>query len=188
MKNPVTTIQFLDAIKRRYDLPSDGAISRKIGVSRQTISKYRHNKDYLGDETALRVASVLDLDPGYVISCAYAERCKAAPVRAVWLELARRSVAAALVAIVAGSAWSTLLYPIDSIAESLKGSASNTVYYVKWRILRLFMPLLGPGIPLPGSGIRLPGKRIRLLAAVLSFPRPSWWPVQLQARRADAPC
>jgi len=79
-----TTIQFLDALKARHCGASDYAISKILGVTQQTVSRYRVGKDFLGDSTAIRVAKLLEIDPAYVVACAHAERAKAEDEKAVW--------------------------------------------------------------------------------------------------------
>ena len=88
MKMPNTTIGFIDAIKTEYGLPSDGAVARAIGVTRQTLSKYRRGHDCLGDEPAINAAELLGLSKGYVLACVYAERASLPPVKQAWEEVA----------------------------------------------------------------------------------------------------
>lgn len=94
-----TTIEFLDALKASNGGASDYAIAKILGVSHQTVSRYRIGKDFLGDSTAIRVANLLKIDPAYVIACAHAERSKKAEEKAVWLSIMERlgGAAAALV-------------------------------------------------------------------------------------------
>lgn len=79
-----TTIEFLDALKASQNLPSDYALAPVLGVTRSQVSKWRVGKDYLGDSTAIRVAELLDLHPGYVMACCHAERAKKAEEKAAW--------------------------------------------------------------------------------------------------------
>lgn len=85
-----STIAFLNAVKARYDAPSDYAAAKILGVTHQTVSKWRVGKDFIGDSTALTVARLLEIDPAYVIACAHAERAKKADERAVWVTIMER--------------------------------------------------------------------------------------------------
>ena len=84
-----TTTDFLDAVKKRLSLPSDYAVAGALGLKRQSLSHYRKKRDFLGEETACRVAQILELSPGYVLACVAAERAKAAGVRRAWEKAAR---------------------------------------------------------------------------------------------------
>lgn len=79
-----TTNDLLDAVKSRYGLASDYALAKKIGMSRERISKYRHTGGALADENAVLVAELLDLPPGYVLACAAFERAKSDVSRSAW--------------------------------------------------------------------------------------------------------
>ncbi|KAB0637276.1 hypothetical protein WT34_10630 [Burkholderia stagnalis] len=79
-----TTIQYLDALKKRLDLPSDYAAAQVLGVTRSAVSLYRNGKTVFDEGTAIRVAELLGLDPLEVISACKAEGAKDARVRRVW--------------------------------------------------------------------------------------------------------
>lgn len=83
-----TTNQLLDAIKARYGLPSDYALAAKLNLTRSMVSAYRQGKRNLGDEPALKVAELLDLDSGYVLACMEAERSHSPAAAAAWSKLA----------------------------------------------------------------------------------------------------
>lgn len=78
------TTDYLDAIKNRYDLPSDYAIAKMLGIARQRMTAYRAGSESFSDSTALRVAELLDLDPLEVALSAHAQRAKAPEERALW--------------------------------------------------------------------------------------------------------
>jgi transcriptional regulator with XRE-family HTH domain len=79
-----TTVEYLDAVKARLDLPSDYALAKALCVTRAAVSKYRLGLSVFDDNTALRVAEVLSVTPFEVIAAANAERSKDEPVRALW--------------------------------------------------------------------------------------------------------
>jgi len=98
-----TTCDFLDAIKARHNLPSDYALSAKLGITRQCMSRYRQKSDYLGDSTAIRVAELLEIDPAIVVAAAHQERSKKPEEKAVWESILQKlGGAAALVLIGVG--------------------------------------------------------------------------------------
>lgn len=79
-----TTVEYLDEIKDRHGLPSDYAIAKKLGLTTQAISRYRHGQSYFDDDACIRVAEALDINPLEVIVSANRERAKNADVRARW--------------------------------------------------------------------------------------------------------
>lgn len=104
-----TTIQFLDAVRVRHGLTSDYQLAKLLGVNKAAVSLLRQRKTRLGELTAMRVAALLDLSPGYVLACVAAERTKSADVRRAWRELAGRAAAIAAVAVLVGLAPSPLV-------------------------------------------------------------------------------
>ncbi|AYX28118.1 helix-turn-helix domain-containing protein [Burkholderia pseudomallei] len=98
-----TTVEYLDAIKVRLDLPSDYAVAKALGLTRAAVSKQRLGHSVFDDTTALRVAEILGVDPMEVISAANAERARDEETRRLW-ERAWGKVtgATAAVAIAAG--------------------------------------------------------------------------------------
>ena len=66
------TTELLDMLKTMYDLPSDYAIAKKIGLTRASISSIRNRKSFFNDSNAFNIAELLELDPLKVIaSCKY---------------------------------------------------------------------------------------------------------------------
>jgi transcriptional regulator with XRE-family HTH domain len=79
-----TTVQYLDAVKKRLDLPSDYAAAKALGVTRSAVSLYRNGKSVFDEATAARAADILGLDPLEVISACKAESAPDAFMRKVW--------------------------------------------------------------------------------------------------------
>lgn len=66
------TTELLDMLKATYNLPSDYAVAKKIGLTRSNISSLRHEKSFFNDSNAINIAELLDLDPLKVLaSCQY---------------------------------------------------------------------------------------------------------------------
>lgn len=97
------TVKLLDRLAAKlgdgHDA-SDYRISQALGVGRATVSKWRVGKGSFGDATALKVAELLDENPGYVLAVAAAERATGEQERKAWTKVAqvvKRSAAAAIV-------------------------------------------------------------------------------------------
>jgi hypothetical protein len=126
------TLDLIDALKRHRKIPSDYACAQTLGITRSELSKYRHGKAYLGDETAVKVADMLGLDAGYVMACMHAERASNPEIKVRWEGVAARlqraglaAVAAVLAVFLVGIAPT----PADASPLQIKGAS---VYYVKW--------------------------------------------------------
>lgn len=80
----MNTIEYLQAVKTRLHITSDYALAARLGVTRSAISKLQQGKGIFGDDMALTVAQILDINPLVVIACANAERAKTPEQRARW--------------------------------------------------------------------------------------------------------
>lgn len=81
----MTTIEYLDAIKRRHGLQSDYAVAKLLGFNQSAVSAYRHGRRFFDDDACLAVATALDINPLVVIAAANAERAKTDEQKARWM-------------------------------------------------------------------------------------------------------
>lgn len=138
----MTTIDFLDAIRRRYDC-SDYRAAKMLGIGRGTASSYRCGRSMMSEAVAIRAAELLDLDPAYVLAEIAAERTPVAEARAVWHKAAQRLAkmsAAALIAIAIGIgsfAANSKAYALQAHGLSHPGATHNNVYYVIKAMIRI---------------------------------------------------
>lgn len=79
-----TTVQFLDAVKEKLGIESDYALAKRLGFSLSAVSNYRTGRRFLDDDSALAIATVLEVHPFSVIANANAERAKTPEQRARW--------------------------------------------------------------------------------------------------------
>ncbi|WP_438392346.1 Cro/Cl family transcriptional regulator [Caballeronia sp. DA-9] len=79
-----TTVDYLDAVKKRLNLPSDYAIAKALHVTRAAVSSYRVGRTSFDNLTALRVAEILDVQPFEVIAAANVERARDDETRSLW--------------------------------------------------------------------------------------------------------
>lgn len=98
-----TTLQLLDAVKRRHGIKSDYALAKVLGVSRQVMSSYRSGTT-LGDDMALKVADQLGVPRAAILAAMAAERSRSAEVRTAWHDAIKRlgGVAAAVMVLLGG--------------------------------------------------------------------------------------
>lgn len=92
-----TTRELLDAVKLRHRLTSDYQLAKFLAISRQRVSKYMAGEVTLGDDAAIRVADVLQLDRGRVLAIVAAERAQSDQAKKEWLKLAAAVAGVAVV-------------------------------------------------------------------------------------------
>lgn len=78
------TTEYFKQVKRRLGIESDYALAKALGISTQMVSKIQAGKHTMGDSTALKVAELLNLNPGIVLADLHAEREKDPVIQAVW--------------------------------------------------------------------------------------------------------
>lgn len=83
----LTTTEWLNALKHQKKISSDYGIAKLLGVTRQTISKYVNQHDYLGPETAAKVADELGINAAIIYAACHAERSKSDRERAIWEQI-----------------------------------------------------------------------------------------------------
>lgn len=93
-----STKDYLDEIKEKKGIKSDYALAKYLKTTKQTISRYRVEKNRIDDYMALKVAEALDINPLEVIAAANQERAKSAEEKAAW-ERILKSVAACIVGV-----------------------------------------------------------------------------------------
>lgn len=158
----------LDKVKEACAIPSDNALSQKLGVTRAVVSTWRSGGTPMSDERIAQICAMGKLDGPLWIAMIHAERAQTQTERALWrLMLDRISAAAAVVALVA------LSLPSLANAKTAQNQAvsgdllTHSVYYVqsiprgRWRTVRLnhlAMPSQEaslPSVPLAAWQLRL---------------------------------
>jgi Phage related protein len=91
-----TTVEFLDECKRALDIKRDTDLARAIAVTKSQISQFRNGANCFGDDTARRVAEILEIDAAYVMLCAHAERSSDPQIKGVWVRVAQAFATLAL--------------------------------------------------------------------------------------------
>lgn len=127
-----TTIEFLDEVKARTGAPSDYAAAKILGLTRSQVSKYRGGRDYIGDETAEKIANILGVSPVFVMACAHAERAKNPSVKHHWMEAAERFAAAMLMAFCVTM---ILPQPVEAASVSTNSGDQRSIHYAKLMII-----------------------------------------------------
>lgn len=104
---PKGTQELLDLLKQRHRLNSDYQVAKLLGIPTSQMSNYRSGRRGFDDAMALRVAQLLGVEAGLVMTWLHAERAAKAGqpevVRALE-RFARKAAACVLVAVGASGA------------------------------------------------------------------------------------
>ncbi|MFM0206931.1 DUF3693 domain-containing protein [Paraburkholderia sediminicola] len=123
-----TTIQYLDAVKKKLDLPSDYAAAKALGVTRAAVSRYRNSLGTFDEAVAMRAAEILNVDPLEVISACKAESAHDERIRKVWVNIWGKATGAATT--VAVTVFIAGLAAAPSPARSAPVSAESATLYL----------------------------------------------------------
>lgn len=94
--------KLLDRIKETRSLPSDNALAKVLGVTRGSVSNWRHGKNYPDTVQCAAIAGFTGEPLARVLGIVGEARAISREEKAVWHKLA--TSAAALLVLVAGSA------------------------------------------------------------------------------------
>lgn len=82
--NQMNTQSYMQKAKAKLGIQSDYALAQHLGLTRSAVSKLQLGKTSMGDETALKIADILQISRAVVLANAHAEREKNPEVAAVW--------------------------------------------------------------------------------------------------------
>lgn len=122
--------EWIDKVKTTHGWESDYKVSKELGLSRQTVSDYRHKTPTMDEETAVKVAAALGAAPELVLIDQAIERSKSEPARiALSAALKRLGGVAASLAMAVGVV--SAPSPAEARAASPSGAGNtSSVYYV----------------------------------------------------------
>lgn len=94
--------KLLDTVREKCGIPSDNALSKKLGVTRALVSGWRLDRYAIPDERIAEMCAMADLDGPWWIAEIHAAKAQSRVERKLWRAMADRlSAAAAVVALVA---------------------------------------------------------------------------------------
>lgn len=82
--------EWIDRVKAAKGIESDYGVAKLLNLSRQAVSKYRSVNPTMNEETSIRVADALGIEPAAVLLDQIAEATKNPQVRTVIFDAARR--------------------------------------------------------------------------------------------------
>lgn len=84
------SIEWLDKAKEAQNLKSDNALANALGIDRAVISQHRRKRSgVLNDETAYKIAELLDINPAVIMADQHAEGSKNKEIREIWQQIAK---------------------------------------------------------------------------------------------------
>ncbi|MEG3191622.1 DUF3693 domain-containing protein [Lysobacter sp. D1-1-M9] len=124
-----TQAKILDKVRETCSLPSDNALSLKIGITRAAVSEWRAGKKAMPDERIAQLCAMAKLDGGAWLAAIHAERATDSKERALWESvLDRLGPAAAAVGLAFGLA---LIAAAPNRSEAATtGFSASDAYYV----------------------------------------------------------
>jgi transcriptional regulator with XRE-family HTH domain len=91
------TVELLDRYKKAAGLKSDNAAALTLGVTRSSVSAWRHGKNRPEPETVEAMARAAGLSAAKWVPLIEAERAKTQEARATWLRIAGTAASVLLV-------------------------------------------------------------------------------------------
>lgn len=84
------TVTYLEQLQAAHGGASDYRAAKILGITHQTVSKWRNRGTQMKDETALKVAQLLGLPPIRIIASIHAEQAKTEAERIFWQQLSNQ--------------------------------------------------------------------------------------------------
>jgi hypothetical protein len=83
-ESKLRTPEYLDLARRQLGLPSDYALQKPLGVTKQQLSRWRTGVDSFSDGAAVKIAELTGLPAERVLVDAHFEKAKTPEEKAVW--------------------------------------------------------------------------------------------------------
>jgi predicted transcriptional regulator len=80
--------EWIDKVKASRGWDSDYRVAKELELTRQAVSEYRNRVKTMDEETSIRVADALNVDPAAIIIDQIAERSKSPAVQAALRRIA----------------------------------------------------------------------------------------------------
>lgn len=77
---------YLDSLKKKYEIKSDYALAKFMGISKQRITTYRQGRSSFNTEISIVVAKLLGLEPLEIIAAMLSAREKGSLSKSFWEE------------------------------------------------------------------------------------------------------
>ena len=112
-----TTLELLEAVRAKRKATYYG-LQAILGVSKQTITRYRKRRGFFDDDVAITVADELGLPHAHVLAIIAAERAKSEQVKKAW-QRAAAATATVLAALLGAEHGAQLVDALSAAAPTL---------------------------------------------------------------------
>lgn len=82
--------EYLDAVRSKLQLPSDYALAKVLGITREAVSALRNEKTSMGIETASKIGEILNIDGHVIYANGQIERAKTQEMRQFWAAITEK--------------------------------------------------------------------------------------------------
>jgi len=85
-----TMDEYIEQIRKRYNIDSDYRLAQLLGVTRQAIHHHKIGRaKHVSEETAYQIAALLGLDPKKVLLTLAIEKAKNERIKRLWQSIAK---------------------------------------------------------------------------------------------------
>ena len=120
-----TTVQYLDAVRIRLNLPSDYAVAKTLGITTAAVSKYRNGHGGFDDLTAAKVAEILDVEALEVISACNFARAKDDRTKDLWEAIWGKAAGAIAAGLIVSAVGLSAVAPSPAQAASISDNSAS---------------------------------------------------------------
>jgi transcriptional regulator with XRE-family HTH domain len=86
-----TTLEYLDAVREKLNIPSDYATAKALGVTRSGVSRWRTGSGVPDTMVCVRMAEILEIEPLEIIAATEHARANDEPAREFWQSVWEKS-------------------------------------------------------------------------------------------------
>ncbi len=83
----MNTLEYIAAVKAKRHITSDYALAKILGVSKSSVFQWNKGICGFNDETARKVAEILDMHPGLVMLDMQRQHARSEETRSAWQEI-----------------------------------------------------------------------------------------------------
>jgi transcriptional regulator with XRE-family HTH domain len=141
---------WIDQVKTKHAWASDYRAAKELGLSAKTISAYRSRTPTLDEESAIKVAAALGIDPAAVLADQAMERARSEPARRAWAQVLEKLQGATASILLTGCAATlaalALSGPSQTATKSAASSTSPDIHRIRNRRKASWLTGLAPAM------------------------------------------
>ena len=131
------TVRTLERVAKKLGDVSDYKAAQALGVTRQAVSQWRNNNNYMNDGPAVKAAEILGERPETILALIAADRTDDPATKKIWTNLAKQLRATAAATTLAALGFT--MFPSDAARSAETRDFAQSVYYVKYEVSALIL-------------------------------------------------